>query len=242
MLKKIISGILILGTITTISGCAYIQPKNTNTETKTVTKSEKITYTNITEDGAFYFNGNKIISPMEAKSDKILNWYFDPNCPACVALDSIIKKDIPSILDNKAIIKYYPSAVLGENSTSNYSAIASSYILAVVEKDSEKAMEFIHNVMNPTTLEKFRNNEIPNIPEYFKTLYSGSKWDEINSIRNNTIITVLNHSKTIKSTDILSSRSFNKELYVPFLYINDGKSLDIFTSGNPVQDLKNALK
>lgn len=102
------------------------------------------------KDGTVVFGEDMkpvLAKDIPATNENIVDWIFDPYCPACVKLEEIMKdKTFEITKDNDLLIRYYPSSFLSASSN-NYSEVAASYILSVAENVPDKAFEYLANTM-----------------------------------------------------------------------------------------------
>lgn len=85
-----------------------------------------------------------------------VEYFFDPQCPACGVVEGHIGESLDRLVESGEIeLHVYPVSFLDESSTDNYSSRAANAIVTVLEKSPEHALAFISRIFE----ENFQPNQ-----------------------------------------------------------------------------------
>lgn len=213
--NKLIIGLLLFATLTSCGN----KEKTKETNSKENTQIEETTKKASEDDYNFFVDENgKVVDKENTKDKKIIQWYTDPGCSACVRVESKTNKEKLNKLlkDNNAVIKYNFVGL----QDSIYGNKISSYILAVLKYDKENAVAFMEEVMN----EKYTKfNKAPDEEETIKKTYEkigGKKWKKIEEEAPSYAGLVQDKSNEFLENKDMLKKSPNKDgLFTPFIYV-----------------------
>lgn len=154
LLKK--SSALALVSLLLFTGCI---PANDNTiyKTKPQTK-ESYDFKEKEEKGEWNYirNSSFVVGPdMKVltaenfpKNKYSVHWLFDPHCPACVKLETLMRPHLDKLTTGGLYIRFYPMAFMGTPEDGDYSLRAGTYILSVVENVPSKWEAFFNKIIS----------------------------------------------------------------------------------------------
>lgn len=242
--KKIIASVLLL---TTLVGCGnktnnkeeQVKPE---TEIK-VDKEEKEETKEVSKkDYNFYLDGDgNILNENEIKGKKIVRWYTDPGCIACVQVDSKVdKEELYKVLkEENAVIKYN---YVGLQDTT-YGNKMASYVLSVLNNDKDLAVKFANKIMSESYAKLTKE---PDSEETIKKTYEelgGTKWDVVNEKAPEYAKLVQDKSNEYIDDEEMLGKSPTGQLFTPFIYVEGSdEALTLSTNDKGELNLTETLK
>lgn len=104
----------------------------------------------LSKDGSIRIYKNKVIEPgKETKADVVIDFLFDPVCPASSAYNKMLHDELNKEIDEgKVEIRYKVVPYLNDKTIGDYSNRASSYVLATAEYSPDYAHLFIKKILS----------------------------------------------------------------------------------------------
>lgn len=188
-------------------------------------------YINIDKGGFYVNNKGQVVPKSDIEGYKIVEWYFEPICPHCLALEEETKEYLNEIMGEKTLIKYMPLSFLGrpknedlQNRVVTYSDMMTSLINSMVENDPENVTKFMKIVLNEKFIDKLSVlNTVEERSEAIKKVYieelSGKNWEKIESEMGSYTYTVYNLTRYTGQNDELKSKTPDGTISVPLIYV-----------------------
>lgn len=159
-----------------------------------------------------YFDGKTVIDEEDIGDRLILNWFFDVECSACAELEFILENEYETILGDRYVIKFRPTAMMGDGGRYSFSAVGAGYLLSMAENEPDNFASFLAIVMDPTIIQDTSE-------ESFKEVYDGDNWDAIEASLEDKIDEVLTITDYMRYSDYISELSYlDGSKYVPFIF------------------------
>lgn len=228
-----------------------LKAENTSEEATapSATADEKATsnglWTNLYGNGFYMDNKNEIIQKKDIGDRRVLNWVFDPFCPACRSLKSHFQGKMSQVLGDDAVVFYRIVGFLGGRNEDDTSKRLAAYILGTAEKAPHLTNIFLNEIMtNYECVETDVGCTEDNYKEYFfKIGGTSEEWNEI--IKNKDSLEKMVEEGTdafFSDPHTISLSPKNGSLYVPFLYMEGAdKALDLGEAVDIVEFLTKAV-
>lgn len=224
----ILAMLLLISTSLVLGGCN--NPQNFEPKTSIEIRNQEKDY-KFVQNGSFVVGKDfKLISldKIPDKNTNIIEWYFDPLCPACVKLESLMKDKNKNIVnDGKLLIRYYPMGFLSARSLDDYSNRASAYILAVAESYPDLAYKYLNEIMSESFIPIGENSDgIKKSDEAFLNAFyrvggSNENWGLVKKNFEVALKQVKESSLQASNNVELQNKSYDKKIYTPFIIIGD---------------------
>lgn len=225
---------LLLAVLLVLSAC---NPKDTSKESLgEATGALKEGYVAVNEKGDVL---DKI-----PEGKKVLNWYSDPSCGACINLTDISKEFTKEVLEEtNGVIKYHFLNFLdGDDIETGHSTTAAAYLYAMADKQPKLFNKFYEKMMNFDWLSKKPSEESEKDFAERTFIEIGGSKDNFEKLS----VNIEEYKKMVsKKTEgfmrdvDLASKSPTGQLYTPFVVAdNADKGLDL----SAVEDIKEAFK
>lgn len=201
----------------------------------------KHNYSNIYKGGFYVDGSNEVVTRehVEKNNMKILNWHFDPYCPACVNIKMALSGEMPSILGDDAVVYYGVASFLngmgGPDDTSDKPA---AVILGVAEYAPRMANVYLNTFQSmDSCLATEDGCDYEDLKDLFYKL--GGKpeeWEKIDRDFDDLREMVNYESEAFFLDPETQKLSGGEGLWVPFLWVegqdevlNLGEAIDLAT-------------
>lgn len=213
------------------------------TEHKTVSKdttdntkqAESTTNTNFkyVDNGRFILDNGKIAEKDSVQKD-VMDWYYDPMCPACANLESFLGEHL-NTLSAKMPIRYNPMNFFSADDK-DFSTRASSLLLSIVEVRPGIAIDFFKGTINPEFQPTHEEALMP--IEKYKEVFTkiGGTEDDWNKVLALEPEMVKEIKSALENADMttLDKKSPTGQMVIPFLVIGDSEKAVDFTKSDKV--------
>lgn len=202
--------------------------------------SEQMMYVH---DSAFTVVGGRIIPWTDAqKEEAFIEWYVDPFCPDCTALEEAVSAERLTISEQLPI-RYHVLGFLSEHTADDYSNRAGAFILCAVEKAPARALAFFDRLF---TYDFQPDQSTPRTDEDFRQAYlsvggTEQEWDSMQVVYDEMLSMAKEASIRDRADEDLKARSPVGRLTVPFVLVGkDGRAID-FPADASADELKGRL-
>lgn len=202
--------------------------------------SEQMMYVH---DAAFTVVGGRIIPWTDAqKEEAFIEWYVDPFCPDCTALEEAVSDERLTISEQLPI-RYHVLGFLSDHTADDYSNRAGAFILCAVENAPARALAFFDRLF---TRDFQPDQSTPRTDEDFRQVFlsvggTAQEWDTMQGVYDDMHSMVKEASIRDRDDEDLKALSPVGWLTVPFVLVGkDGRAID-FPADASVDELKGRL-
>ena len=175
-----------------------------------------------------------------AEGKKVLTWYSEPSCGACMHALKNTKSHKEEYLGDNAVEEINIVAFLGD-----YSTTAAGYLVSIINQEKEIANDFYEGLFDPD----FTNGLEPTEDD-LKELYDrvgGKDWEKIREKLEESKKAVEEKTKSfMENEDLIEAspakdKEGNKYVYTPFIY-SDGEVVELKENIDLVEEIKKLLE